>query len=177
MMHGVLAATLAALIVSRLGELTLSARHERVLRARGAREFGRAHFPLFVALHAAFPVALWVEGGRVVSVPVWWPAAASVACAAQALRLWSMRALGPYWTARVWVVPGEYAPRRGPYRWLAEPSYTAVTLELAALPLAFGAWRTALAASLVNAVALAIRIPGERRALREVALAPPPAAQ
>ena len=52
-----------------------------------------------------------------------------------------------------------------------------MTLELATLPLAFGAWRTALAASLVNAAALAIRIPVERRALREVALAPPPAAQ
>ena len=31
----------------------------------------------------------------------------------------------------------------------------------------FGAWRTALAASLVNAVALAIRIPAQRRALEQ----------
>ena len=84
-----------------------------------------------------------------------------------------MWALGEHWTARILVVPGERAVSRGPYRWLAEPSYAAVSLELCALPLMFGAWRTALAASLINALALSIRIPAERRALREVALAAP----
>jgi isoprenylcysteine carboxyl methyltransferase (ICMT) family protein YpbQ len=33
----------------------------------------------------------------------------------------------------------------------------------------FGAWRTALAGSLLNAGALAVRIPAEERALREAA--------
>jgi len=64
--------------------------------------------------------------------------------------------------------------RRGPYRWCAHPGYLAVALELAALALLFGAWRTALAASAVNAVALALRIPAEARALREAGATPEP---
>jgi methyltransferase len=57
--------------------------------------------------------------------------------------------------------------RDGPYRWLRHPNYLAVILELVSIPMIFGAWRTATAASVVNAVALAIRIPAENRALRE----------
>lgn len=169
---------LVAVSISRLAELHVSSRHERALRARGARESGRHHFALFLVLHAVFPLALWweVSSGRVTPAAMW-PLFAGVAVAAQTLRVWSMRSLGEYWTARILVVPGERATPGGPYRWLADPSYTAVTLELLALPLAFGAWRTALGASLVNAVAMAIRIPAERRALRDgaagVALVPP----
>ncbi len=59
--------------------------------------------------------------------------------------------------------------RRGVYRWLAHPNYLAVALEFVAAPLGFGAWRTALAASLGNALALAVRIPAEERALRAAA--------
>ena len=170
---------LLALIVSRVAELLVSVRHERALRARGAVEFGRRHFSLFLALHTVFPLALWWEVSRGRATPfAWWPVFAVATVAAQALRVWSMRALGEYWTARILVVPGERATPGGPYRWLSDPSYTAVTLELVALPLAFGAWRTALAASLVNAVALAMRIPAERRAMHgaitRVALVPPP---
>ena len=169
---------LLALIVSRAVELHVSARHERALRARGAIEFGRRHFSLFLALHTAFPLALWWEVSRGGATPfASWPVFAVATVAAQGLRVWSMQALGEYWTTRILVVPGKCAMPAGPYRWLSDPSYTAVTLELLALPLAFGAWRTALAASLVNAMALAMRIPAERRAIRgatsHVALVPP----
>ncbi len=171
-MVSICVATLAALLISRVVELAIAARHERLLRARGAREAGRSHFPLFVALHAAFPVALWWEVAHGdVHPPSWWPVCAVIVLAAQGLRAWSMHALGDHWTARVWVIPGVVVPPRGPYRVIAHPSYLAVTLELAALPLAFGAWRTACGATLINALALAIRIPVEQRALRSVALA------
>ena len=51
------------------------------------------------------------------------------------------------------------------YRHLAHPNYLGVVLELAALPLLFGAWRTALAAGVANALLLAVRIRDEDRAL------------
>ena len=63
-------------------------------------------------------------------------------------------------------VPGEPAVRRGPYRFMRHPNYLAVAIELAAAPLLFGAWRTALGASLANLAALAVRIPAEEHALR-----------
>jgi methyltransferase len=128
-------------------------------------DVGRAHFPLFVVLHTLFPVALAAEvlalGARPGSL---WPLWLGLLVGAQALRFSAQRALGDLWTARVWVTPGIAPVTRGPYRWLRHPGYAAVTIELLAGPLLFGAWRTALGASLFNLVALAIRIPLEERA-------------
>lgn len=53
----------------------------------------------------------------------------------------------------------------GPYRYLSHPNYLAVGVELAALPLAFGCYATALIATLANTVALRRRIRIETRAL------------
>ena len=64
------------------------------------------------------------------------------------------------------VLPGVPLVRRGPYRCLRHPNYLAVAVEVAALPLAAGAWRTALAFSLANGLLLAVRIRAEERALQ-----------
>jgi hypothetical protein len=48
--------------------------------------------------------------------------------------------------ARILVLPGEPPVRRGPYRVLRHPNYIAVVVELAAVPLIFDAWITALVA-------------------------------
>jgi len=161
-----LAAFLLYLILARGAELALSRVHTRRLRARGAVESARGHYPLLVALHLLWPVALIAEvswgGARPGRLAGGWLALFG---AAQLLRAASIAALGERWTTRVLAVPGEPPVRRGIYRWLRHPSYLAVGLELAAAPLMFGAWRTALGATLVNLAALAIRIPAEERAL------------
>ncbi len=161
-----LAAFLVFLVAQRVLELRLSARHARGLASLGGVEHGARHLPLFVVLHVAWPLALIAEvawlGAR---PPHAWTAWLGVFLAAQGLRAWSIRTLGERWTVRIWVVPGAAPVTRGPYRWLRHPNYVAVTLELLAAPLMFGAWRTAVAATLANAVALAIRIPAEERAL------------
>ena len=56
-----LAATLALLAASRTWELRLSSRNERRMRARGGHEAPGGRFPLFVALHVAWPLALVAE--------------------------------------------------------------------------------------------------------------------
>jgi methyltransferase len=161
-----LALFLAAIVVQRLAELRLSARNVARLRARGAVEHGRRHFPLLVALHVLWPLALaWEVMARGARPPAAWPAWIVLLLAAQVLRRAAIRALGERWSVRIWVIPGEPPVRRGPYRTLRHPNYLAVVLELAAGPLLFGAWRTALAASALNLVALAIRIPAEEKAL------------
>jgi methyltransferase len=161
-----LAIFLVAYATQRLLELRLSARHARLLLARGGVEYGRSHFSLFVAIHTLMPVALTLEVVRMGARPPHaWPLWLGVCVAAAALRAWSMRALGNRWTARVIVVPGEAPVATGPYRRFAHPSYLAATLEMAAMPLLFGALRTACILSALNALALAIRIPLERRAL------------
>ena len=161
-----LVAYLAIFAAQRTSELVLSARNARGLIARGAREHGRAHFPYIVAMHALFPVALVCEAfardsGPGSPAPIW----AALWLAAQVLRYAAIHALGDRWTARVLVLPGAPLVRRGPYRWLRHPNYVAVAIEFLAAPLMFGAWRTALAFSLANAVMLGVRIRSEERAL------------
>lgn len=161
-----LAALLAWVALERAFELVISARHARHLVAAGAVEHGRSHFPLFVVLHTLWPLALVAEvlAGHAHPGPAW-PVWLSMFVAAQALRFAAIAALGGRWTVRVVVVPGAPLVRRGPYRWLRHPNYLAVMLELAAAPMCFGAWRTALGATLLNLVALAIRVRVEERAL------------
>jgi len=163
---GWLALFLALVIVQRAGELALSARNARRLRARGARESGAGHFPLLVLVHVLFPLGLAGEvlllGARPGPLAPLWLA---LWLAAQALRYAAVRALGERWNVRIWVLPGAPLVHSGPYRFLRHPNYVAVAAELLAAPLIFGAWRTALGISLLNLVALRIRIRAENEAL------------
>jgi methyltransferase len=161
-----LAVFLVLLVLQRVGELALSRRHEVKLRALGAREHGRGHFPLLVAVHVLLPLGLLAEvlGLHARPGPAW-PLWLALMIAAQALRVATMRALGERWHVRIWVVPGMPLVRSGPYRWLRHPNYLAVVVELVAIPMLFGAWRTAIAVSALNAFAIAIRIRAEERAL------------
>jgi methyltransferase len=149
-------------------ELVISARNARRLLARGAREYGREHFPALVVMHALFPVALAAEVLALGARPGWlawvWVA---LFVTAQLLRMASMRALGEHWTTRVIVLEGAPLVRHGPYRWLRHPNYLAVAIELLSAPLMFGAWRTAVVFTIANAFALRVRIRCEERALAE----------
>jgi methyltransferase len=165
-----LAAYLVFLIAHRGFELSISARNQRALRARGAYEVGQSHFLLFVLLHTLYPAALVAEVVGLGTRPgPLWPLWAALVAVAVALRIAAHRALGPRWTARIWVVPGAPPVTDGVYRWLRHPSYVGITIELAAAALLFGAWRTALVGSLLNLAVLAVRIPIEERALAEAA--------
>ena len=168
-----LATYLVVLAAQRVGELVLSRRNLERLRSQGAREVGGGHFPLFVVLHALYPVALVIEVLRGARPGDGWPLWLAVWLAAQALRVAAIATLGERWNVRIVVLPGAPPVRRGIYRWLAHPNYVAVALEFVAAPLMFGAWRTAVAASLLNALAMAVRIPAEERALREAREARP----
>jgi len=64
-------------------------------------------------------------------------------------------------------LPGRPLVRSGPYRWLRHPNYLAVATETLLLPLAFGAWRSAISGLALYLAALVLRLPAERRALAE----------
>ena len=55
--------------------------------------------------------------------------------------------------------------KAGPYRWVRHPNYLIVTVEIALLPLAFGAVAIAMAFSALNLVLIARRIAIEDRVL------------
>jgi methyltransferase len=155
-----IAVTLVA--AQRLAELAWSSRNLRRLRRRGAIEHGRSHYPLIVALHV-----LWL-GSLLLLVPPATrpdPVVLGLYLALQAVRVWAIASLGPYWTTRVLTVPDAPLVARGPYRLLRHPIYAVVIAEIALLPLAFGAWRIALVFSLGNLALLAWRVTVEERAI------------
>ena len=130
-------------------------------------------FRYFIALHAVFPLALIAEVVGCGTRPGdFWLLWLTLWMVGEGLRAGAMRTLGDRWTARLYVVPGERRVRRGLYRYLGHPNYLGVVLELAALPLLFGAWRTALAMGIANALLLALRIRDEERALSIVERTP-----
>ncbi len=78
-----------------------------------------------------------------------------------------MAILGNHWNPRLIVIPPDAPPlvRRGPYRVLHHPNYTAVAVEVAALPLVHSAWLTTIVFSVANALVLNVRIRAENAAL------------
>jgi methyltransferase len=153
---------LGLVVLQRLAELILAQRNTRRLLAKGAVEVGRGHYPLIVALHAAWLAALALTVPA--DAPALWPLL-GVFFVLQAARIWVIASLGPYWATRIITLPGAPLIRRGPYRWLRHPNYLVVALEIAALPLAFGAVWIALVFSHLNAVLLWHRIRVEAEAL------------
>ena len=152
---------LALVTAQRIGELVLAERNTRQLRRQGAVETGAGHYPLIVALHAAWLLGLWVLAwDRPVNLPL-----LAVFAALQAARVWVIATLGSRWTTRIITLPGAPLVRKGPYRFLSHPNYVVVAAEIAVLPLALGLWAYAVVFTLLNAAMLWVRIRSENRAL------------
>ena len=163
---------LAVLVVAlqRVLELALARRNERRVRARGAVERGRGHYPLIVGVHVLWLISTLVEGLlRGPALPVYWPVALALFLMVQPLRYWAIFSLGDNWNTKILVVPGTRPVSSGPYRLLNHPNYVVVAVEILTFPLIFGAWVTALVFSVLNAAVLRVRIREENRALRELA--------
>lgn len=159
---GLAQAVVVVVAAQRLGELALAKRNTARLLAAGGVEHGRGHYPLFVLLHGAWLVALFIATPA--DAPVSWPLLA-VFVVLQALRLWVVASLGPFWTTRIITVPGAPLVRRGPYRLMRHPNYAVVIGEIAVLPLAFGQSVLAALFTALNLALLAHRVRVEDAAL------------
>lgn len=152
---------LAFLTLQRGVELVIAARNTRALRARGAIEFGADHYPVMVALHASWLVALWFFGYGRALVPVF----VVLFVLFQAARVWVLATLGARWTTRIIVLAGAPPITTGPYRWLKHPNYAIVLLEIPCVPLALGLPWIAAIFGACNIAMLAWRIRCENAAL------------
>ncbi|HWL99534.1 MAG TPA: isoprenylcysteine carboxylmethyltransferase family protein [Nocardioidaceae bacterium] len=157
----------ALVALERLAELVVSKRNAAWSFAHGGRETGRGHYPVMVALHSGFLVAMLVEAsvGRPAVPPALAWSMLGLVIASQALRWWCIATLGPRWNTRVIVVPDLPPVRSGPYRLLTHPNYVAVVVEGAALPLVHGCWVTAVGFTVLNAALLTVRLRVENAAL------------
>ena len=161
------AAALVVVLVIMLGELWLSARHERTLIARGAVS---ATDPVYSSMRLAYPgvfVAMAIEG--MLSPPV--PANVVVAgiavfVAGKAVKAWAIATLGERWTYKVLVLPGVPLIGGGPYRFVRHPNYVGVVGELIGMALITGARVAGPLGVLFFSWLLLLRIQAEDRALR-----------
>lgn len=146
----------------RVIELGIAKHNAAQLLIEGGTELGARHYPLFVLLHGGWLLALFLLVPASAPVYLW---LLGVFCLLQIGRIWIIASLGRYWTTRVITLPDVPLIRRGPYRFLRHPNYLVVTLEIAVLPLAFGAWELALIFSGLNAALLFVRLKVENAAL------------
>jgi len=168
MVSGLDLALVGAVGAERVVELMVASRNVSWALGHGGVEHGRGHYRWMVALHVALLGGCVVEPaltGRAFDAARFGVGAAAVAVA-QGLRWWTIATLGRRWTTRVIVIPGLPLVTGGPFRLFRHPNYLAVAIEVAALPLAVGAWATAVVGTVLNAVLLmAVRIPCEEAAL------------
>ena len=159
---------LGLVTLQRLAELVLARRNTARLLAQGAYEVGARHYPLIVALHAAWLTGLWfIVLARAPTLIagvdwVWF----GLFVILQLGRAWVIATLGPRWTTRIIVLPGAPLVTSGPFRFVSHPNYWVVAGEIATLPLAFGLPWYALAFSGLNAGVMWLRIKAEDAALR-----------
>jgi methyltransferase len=149
-------------IAARLIELLLAYSNSRRLRAAGAIEHGRSHYPLIVALHACWIAAFWFCVPRDQPPQLF---LLGLFALLQLARIWVIASLGQYWTTRILTLPGTPLVRRGPYRFIRHPNYLVVALEIPTLFGAFHAWGLALGFGLANLAILYWRIRTENQAL------------
>jgi methyltransferase len=154
--------------MQRLGEMRRSRTNEKWTHGAQA---ARRSFPLMVAVHVGMLTLPLLEVGLRGRRPRIGPGSAlwiGVLGGAWLLRRWSIQTLGKRWNALA-LVPYDLEPATtGPYRHIRHPNYLAVILEFLALPLAGGAWISAIGLSLANGLVLVDRIRSEERLLDRV---------
>jgi methyltransferase len=153
---------IAVIVTQRLSELLLARHNTSRLLARGGLEVGAEHYPLIVAVHAAWILALVVFGLKSALIWPWIGAYVGL----QFLRLWVLSSLGSRWTTRV-IVIDEPLVRRGPYRFVRHPNYILVATELIVAAMALDLPIVALVFTVLNAIVLAVRIKAENTAWQQ----------
>ena len=153
---------LGLVILQRLAELALARRNTKKLMARGAREIGAGHYPLMVAMHAAWLAAIAFTT-PLDTQPDW--RLLGFYLVLQGLRLWVIATLGEYWTTRIITLDDAPLVKTGPFRFLSHPNYAVVTAEIAVLPFAFHNEAVAVVFSVLNLLMLRHRTRIEQQAL------------
>lgn len=158
---------LALVAIVRLVELRISQKHQRTMIAEGALRVPERRYSAMVLLHTGVLAGAALEA--VFLRRPFIPALAAPMCvlfvASNAVRVWVIRTLGKHWNVQVMNSAPLGVVSSGPYRWVRHPNYSAVFVELIALPLIHTAWITAIGAAIGNAWVLHSRLSAEDRML------------
>lgn len=151
---------LAYVILERLIELPIATRNTKQLKAQGGVEHSPGHYPLIVAVHTGWILAMVWFGHDTYPVLFW----LGVYAVLQILRVYILGTLGKRWTTRIIVLPDETKVTKGPFGLVPHPNYLLVIAEIMVAPLVLGLWEVAAIFGALNAAVLVIRISAEERA-------------
>ncbi len=152
------------IVAQRLAELAYANHNTKRLLAEGGREFGADHYQYFIFLHSAWLAIIFLTVDPLRPVH---PAMLALFIGTQVLRVWTLTAIGRWWTTRIISAPHFDRVKRGPYRFISHPNYAVVVLEIAIVPLMLGLPWVALVFSVLNALLLRHRIGVENEVLGE----------
>lgn len=159
-------AQIAALLVlaQRGAEEVYSQYNTRNLIARGAVEAGRDFYPVVAVSHLAWIAAIFllIPASAPASMPL-----LGLYLVLQVVRYWVIGTLGPYWTHRIFTLPGAPVVRRGPYKWLRHPNYAVTIAETLLLPGVLGTWALGLIMTAIWIAVIRYKIGIEDVALAE----------
>ena len=150
-------------------ELVIAERNTKYAKSLGGYEIGKKHYPLMVLLHLTFFICLIMEtimrGNWQIK-----PVSIFLICflIAQILRFWVLASLGKMWNTRIIIIPNSKPVTSGPYRYFKHPNYLIVIIEIATLPLSFGALGTAIIFSVLNLIMLKKRVRAEEEGLSQI---------
>lgn len=162
---------LAILIIQRIFELLLARRNERVVRAKGAREYDEKGYKVIVLMHIFFFISLiseYILLDRTINH--FWAPLLIFFLIAQIIRYWAISTLGYNWNTKILTTPNTSPIRDGPYKYINHPNYLSVVIEIAVIPLIFSCYITSVIFSVLNLLLLKRRIRIEEKALSRVNL-------
>lgn len=163
------------LLVQRLGEVVLSARHVRTSIARqgaplGADGASKAHELALYGVHACFfalPILeAYLRGWPAPLLPLWLGVLLLVL--AQLVRGWTMVTLGAAWRIPAVAFRGDPIVAHGPYAYVRHPNHAAVLLEFLIAPLLAGAPLAWIVLNIIHTPFVLARVRREERALELV---------
>lgn len=164
---------LAAVAVGRLLELVRSRRNQAALASAGSVKSAEPAYKWMVALHTG------VLAGSALEVlladrpfqPMLAGVSAALFVASNAVRWWVIRTLGTRWNVEVMSASPKLGviTANGPYRWVRHPNYTAVFVEMLALPLIHSAFVVALIGTALHVLVLRHRVRLEESVLMKSA--------
>jgi len=141
-MHPLLLILFMSAVLLRVGSVAVSKRHEKALKAQGAREYGRSTSHLLAAAHTLFYGGALLEGLWRRTQPTPWTTVGLVLYALAILALvlvW--RALQGLWTVKLLIASDHRLNQSVLFRWVRHPNYFLnIIPELVGLALIMGAW-------------------------------------
>jgi len=141
-MHPSLMIMFSVAAVLRLGSLAVSRRHEKALKAQGAREYGHRTSRLLALAHTLFYLGALAEGLWRGTQPTPWTTVGLILYSISVIAfvlVW--RALNKLWTVKLLIASDHVLNQSALFRWVRHPNYFLnIVPELCGLALIMGAW-------------------------------------